>query len=307
LKNELEEVVDVIEESTAVDEFLFAVTGVGEREFFSLARQEPDPWNFVQEVLAELTVLDEDWVPCDCETWCECERPWCLIVDTEEQLDFERKCRDFLDNLDVALTAREARRDDELWLEPKFDFKYSLRNFRDDVVGRAPTQWATEEKAMADARWKNSSESKHIRLLTEWGNFDFGVTDRASRATLRVRTQTRKGVPHLGVGAVWVNMNTGSVKCWVNGCKFARRLRYNPDGTDEFDREYAEFQVLSILQHLGDHTLVNPANYWTPIVHVKRFRDDREVGPMELFVGRYDACELLDSELTRQVRVNGFA
>ena len=240
-------------ETSELDNFLQEMIGCGEREFFQYVRIENDPWATIEEVLAELD----------------------STIDGAE--DFKQRCEDFMEHLDESLITQlmDQNRDDEIDPEPKYDYKYSNRQFNQDKWGIDPTMFVKDYHSNSRKEWRRSTGTdEHLRMLTEWGNFSFDITEKNAKAKMRVHTNVRQGVPFLSVGSVNINMHTGVAKCYASGCKFSGQLRYNDEGTKHFDKEYAEFQVMRILQHLGDHTLKNPNNYWTPIIHVKRFRDD---------------------------------
>jgi hypothetical protein len=258
------------------DEFE-VIVGESEYSVLAFARTLTDPWSYLtgpDGVIADITTacLDQAY--------------------PQEFQAFVERVQDFLDTVDAALTAPERMelqydRWDELDMEPNinsesYDPGYSPLQQKRDVWGIDRPEFI-QPKPEFDSEyssrgiWKRTKgHTTHTYGLTEWGTFSFDVTKRFAHSLLRVDWHMLHGKPYLRVGGVDISLLSGKCICRVSGCDWKRTLRYNPDSeSTEFDREYAEFQVLSILQHLGEHTLKNPKNYWTPILEVKRFRDDK--------------------------------
>jgi hypothetical protein len=255
------------------------LSGESEQSLFAFARTLEDQWAYIESVLSDAKEehLDTDY--------------------PEEFEAFANKAQDFMDTVDSALTSPERQRVqydrwNEIDWEPvissdSYDPGYSPRQRFRDVRGldtpefqqpalRTPSG-ETDPKYSSRNIWKRTKgHTKHTYSLSEWGHFSFDVSKKYSESLLRVTYHRKFDKPYLRVGGVDISLLSGTVVCHVSGCKFKRRLQYNAEGGTEFDREYAEYQILSILAHLGEHTLKNPRNYWTPILEIKRFRDDKD-------------------------------
>lgn len=277
-------------EKSTLDLELEELHGIGSREFFATARLETDPWTFVDDTVKYLKSDGEHDAPWDYRHGAE---------DVEAYEEFFEACEEFKNKLDAALTSEDKTltRDEQDEPEPKFDTRYSLRDFRQDAWGHGNVnmrpEFVVDSQIGGSSRktWKRVTKGDPIRHLSDWGTFSLDLTKKYADSKVRVRTHIRKGIPFLAVGAVQINMQTGHLECYVSGCGWKRALRYyeanaatehflkngmlKPEDL-EFDKEYAEFQILSILAHLGEHTRTNHNNYWTPINDVKRHRDSDE-------------------------------
>lgn len=241
----------VVEKKSIISHHMFDYCGVTElHEFLQLARIEPDPWGFVQGFLSEISELHEE------------------LFDENELEDFTTAVLSWLDQLDVANCARVPDRNKEV--EPDRESYYSPWQLRRDVRGDGTVVAfvydlaAQEIPSNSREIWQRTNRNQQVKQynLSDYGTFSLSVTANNAASMLRVR----RIKDQLSVGGILINLTTGVCKCHVSGCNWRRQLRW-------IDREYAEYQVLCILAHLGEHTMKNPKNYMNPILEVKRFRD----------------------------------
>lgn len=254
----------------------FDITGESSTSILSYARTITDPWTYLEEVIKE--VKEEFGYPDNC---------WQYETNFIE--NFIEAAELFLEGVDVSLMSKRALQENEDRWHTGYDpnaetrfLKYNPREFVRDVWGLDSVMFYTESRQTQTSRaeWKRvtEGESTQLRLLTEYGNFDFGLTAKAGRAKLRVRTQVRKGTPYLSIGAVQINMLTGKVACGVVGCKHVGQLSNKPDRNDPTeqkpDREWQEYQILRIIAHLGTHDLKSATKAFPVFLDaVKEFRD----------------------------------
>lgn len=110
--------------------------------------------------------------------------------------------------------------------------------------------------------WKREAadSNRTIRILmVEEGYIDLALTSRVHSQYLQVSRLNIKGVPHIKVGMILVDMENGECTCKVYGCNAKMRLT-NMYENGIWSREYAEGQILQIFAHLGSHPA--PRNPW---------------------------------------------
>lgn len=96
----------------------------------------------------------------------------------------------------------------------------------------------------------------HKRIMLEHGTFDINVTRSTHAAWLQVRRDLYHNT--LKVGMILINMSNGHAQCKVYGCKHEFQLSSRSASPETItDREWQEYQVLRIFEHLGTHN--NPA------------------------------------------------
>jgi hypothetical protein len=230
-------------EQERFEDYFFKFTGESSSSIIAYARTITDPWNYLEQAIDELKIEFMDF-----------------SSEMTDQLDaFIERANTFLEEVDASLeTKRNITEAQDRWAseydpnaETRF-MRYNPREMVRDIWGIGPAMFFVESRASKDAKreWKRVTKDQpaSLRMLTEYGNFDIGITERASKAALRVRTAVRKGEPYLSIGAVQVNLNTGKVYCGVYGCNHTGRLSHG-------DREWMEYQILRILQHLGTHDM----------------------------------------------------
>lgn len=137
--------------------------------------------------------------------------------------------------------------------------------------------------------WKRTTknDNRDLYVLCDYGNFSLDQTKKYHASLFKVKTNIRRvsgvATPFLSVGAVQINMRTGVAECGLSGCNMkAQLLHTNPEAlalskitgyAPEPDREYQEYQILKILEHLGTHD----KNGWLgKILNVNRRRDTNE-------------------------------
>lgn len=128
--------------------------------------------------------------------------------------------------------------------------------------------------------WRRTTkhENRDLYVLCDYGNFSLDQTKKYHASLFKVKTNIRRvsgvATPFLSVGSVQINMRTGIAECGLSGCNMKAQLMYAPVDSDDPskpDREYQEYQVLKILEHLGTHD----KNGWLgKILEVKRYRDN---------------------------------
>lgn len=238
---------------------------------FSFARTLEDPWAYMKSVLEDIKHLEEQF--------------------EDEYTEFVDRANEWLDILDSAFTSNERQDIHSRWDEDDpeyspvgqtFDRGYNPRQRVRDVWDMDSPVFATEVHNKSSRKiWQRTTknDSNALRILCDYGNFDMGATEKYGRALLRIRTVTRnvKGVPtpFLSVGAVQINMRTGFVKCGVYGCNHEGQLTYTENSIVKpgFDKEWAEYQVLRIFAHLGEHGKDNVKIFPKFADAPKRYRD----------------------------------
>jgi hypothetical protein len=180
---------------------------------------------------------------------------------TEDQwLEFLDSVTEFLSTLDESNSESMMHSDrwaeidveDNSWSDPESD-PYMESQFAIDV-------------ADTENEW---NFPKYTVGARNWGFYNEAATQDYAFSLMRVRWFANM----LLIGGMKVK-SSGLAECGVSGCRWSHQLRSNSvEGSEVFDRRYAEYQVLLILAHLGEHTRTNPRNYWTPIDCVKRGRD----------------------------------
>jgi hypothetical protein len=127
--------------------------------------------------------------------------------------------------------------------------------------------------------WKRTTknDTSDLYVLCDYGNFSLDQTKKYHESLFKVKTNIRRvsgvATPFLSVGCIQINMRNGIAECGLSGCTMKTQLLHAPVDSPvgvENDREYQEYQILKILEHLGTHD----KNGWLgKITEVKRYRD----------------------------------
>lgn len=196
---------------------------------------------------------------------------------------------DYIDSLFMtqAETIQNSPRDKELEYTPTpSDY------FKDK--GSVTTLFFTESATIPSREVYNRSTpgEKTVQfLITEIGYFDLALTEKVHSQWLQVSPLTIKGRPVLRVGMLMVDLECGSVKCNVYRCKAEFQLSHKVDDDGNWDREWAEYQVLRMFAHLGTHD--HPKNPWPKFkVLPSPFRDsdDQRLANRSLTISRQYAA-----------------
>lgn len=95
----------------------------------------------------------------------------------------------------------------------------------------------------------------HKKIMLEYGTFDIAITESTHKAWLQVRRDLYHNT--LKVGMILINMSNGEAHCKVYRCDHKFQLSSKSPSPTIQDREWQEYQVLRIFEHLGTHN--NPA------------------------------------------------
>lgn len=203
-----------------------------------------------------------------------------------------------IDKLDESIVERLMHMNDHSYSQhDQYEYEYDnarpdayYPEFVSDVRG-----WGRDNKAFVNTAYRRNSRSEFKRtsgpekriILTEIGSFDLTLTSKTAAAWMRVTRPVRNGVPHIQVGAVSINLSNGQLKCGVYDCDWKKQLTHidpqvlqlaqitsTEDELPEFDREWAEYQLLKILEHLGTHSHRYPNSpFHKFMAEPKRYRD----------------------------------
>jgi hypothetical protein len=217
-------------------------------------------------------------------------RPVSTVTD-DQWVEFTERVAEFIVNLDD--DNREDRWaeldvEDNSWSDPESD-PYMESQFARDIettlvpsydntlpIGEFHLNDKGERVYGPDDEWEfayypdgSFDFPKYTVGARNWGFYNEAATEGYALSLMRVRWFANM----LLIGGVKVK-SSGLAECGVSGCRWSHQLTANSvEGSTVFDRRYAEYQVLLILAHLGEHSRTNPLNYWQPIDSVKRGRD----------------------------------
>lgn len=178
----------------------------------------------------------------------------CFLDETEVA-----PAREFLTEYIQSLfeTQTEKFTDSDRWAEFEPESNPPYKKFAQDLWPRKThTVFFTEESAGSSRELFNreSPEEKITRvLITSIGYFDLDRTAAVHSAWLKASAISVQGRPKLKVGMLLVDLQSGEVECKVFRCGQHWHLAHG-------DREFAEFQILKMFAHLGEHD--DPRNPW---------------------------------------------